>query len=113
MLGLQCLPALEFCVLQVDVELLVIEGVKPGEHAGSEDSGTNSDDEDYILDTALPSRESQVTTFCTMAFGRLPSLMYLVIMGGSVMYAMSRGGRPVLKPLLDQDYLWFPNIYAL
>ena len=128
MLGLRCLRALEFCVFYIETSLLAQGNenlVRSTSWENSEDGTANEGDEDTasicsstsdtttagnILDTALPSREPQISSFYAASFDRLSTLRYLVIMGGSVMYGMRRGGILARKPLLDHGSRWFPDI---
>ena len=127
MLGLRCLHALEFCVFYIETSLIMPGSLQVGSTGGrdreagaaskGDEGAANQDDSTSdatiahnILDTDLPSREPQISSFYAASFNRLSTLRYLVIMGGSVMYGMRRGGRLARKPLLDHGSRWFPDI---
>ena len=91
--GLQCLPVLEICVFCIHVDLLVADDDRSAAHTHINDdkvSGLASDDN--TLEIALSSREPQVSTLCGATLVKVPSLKYLVVMGGGVIYGMRRGG---------------------
>ena len=106
MAGLRCLRALEFCVFHIETSLL-IDVEEDGSRAGTTAS------KESVLEAALLSRETEVSALCAAAFSKLSHLKYIVVMGGSIMYGMRRGGALVRKPLLEEYSRWFPDIDSL
>ena len=97
MSGLQCLPVLEICVFCIHIDLLIAEDDRPTVYTHNDDKVSGLASDDSALETALSSREPQVRTLCGAVFVKVPSLKYLVVMGGGVIYGMRRGGRLARK----------------